>query len=72
MYTSTATIEIREKFPQKIKLKRELSYDLDISVLGIDPNDSISTNHTATYAFIFFINTQNNQATGKFYVTIRT
>lgn len=37
------------------KLKRELSYDLDISVLGIDSSDSISANHTTTYAFMFVI-----------------
>lgn len=42
-------------FLKKIKLKRELSYDLDISVLGIDPNDSISANQTTTYAFMFVI-----------------
>lgn len=37
------------------KLKRELSYDLDISVLGIDSSDSVSANHTTTYAFMFVI-----------------
>lgn len=48
MYTSSAT-----NFLKKIKLKTELSYDLDISHLIIYPNESKSAKHTATCTFVF-------------------